>query len=248
VQQASGNPGREQRFQVMIGLGRQLVGETPLALDLGSGPGSLARRLVEALPGARVVAIDADPLLVELGRQAVGDRGGRISWLDADIRTERWVETVRAMGQVDAVISTTALHWLSQAEQTRLFEVLAELIRPGRILGNADHLTFDPDQPRIAEAVRSLQAEAAEREQAAVSAETWGQWWEAIEADQSPAQLVAERKRRWGRHPDYHTLGEALFMEAALKRAGLTEAGIVWQLYPPHEAGFAGTPGTRAAF
>ncbi|MYT19935.1 methyltransferase domain-containing protein, partial [Streptomyces sp. SID7760] len=40
----------------------------PLLLDLGCGPGSLAARLAARMPAAEVVGVDADPLLLELGR------------------------------------------------------------------------------------------------------------------------------------------------------------------------------------
>ncbi|NYV76228.1 trans-aconitate 2-methyltransferase, partial [Streptomyces sp. UH6] len=40
----------------------------PLLLDLGCGPGSLAARLAARLPHAEIVAVDMDPLLLELGR------------------------------------------------------------------------------------------------------------------------------------------------------------------------------------
>src|SRR5499427_5005378 len=193
-------PEREERFQVMIGLLHELAGATPAVLDLGSGPGSLARRVLDWLPGARVVAIDADPLLLELGRQAVGDRGGSIRWLQADLRSDSWGETVRTWGPVDAALSTTALHWLSPREQADVFARLAGLIRVGGILVNGDHLTFDQDQQRIAAAAKALQEEDADRDAAVHPAETWSEWWQAVEAEPAFASLVSERRSRWGAH------------------------------------------------
>jgi trans-aconitate methyltransferase len=229
AQQSHYLPQREERFQVMIGLLRELAGTTPAVLDLGSGPGSLARRVVDWVPGARVVAIDADPLLLELGRQAVGDRGGSIRWLQADLRSDSWVETVRIWGAVDAALSTTALHWLSPREQADVFTRLAGLIRVGGILVNGDHLTFDHDQQHIAAAAKALQEEEADRDAAVHPAETWSEWWQAVEVEPAFASLVSERRSRWGGHPDYHSAGQALAMEAALKEAGFSEVGTIWQ-------------------
>ena len=58
-------------------------------VDLGSGPGSLAVRLLDRIPGATVVAVDADPLLLALGRAAYGDRTG-LRFADRDLRTPGW--------------------------------------------------------------------------------------------------------------------------------------------------------------
>ena len=62
-------PDREERFTVLIDAAEAGVGrDDPLVLDLGCGPGSLAVRLLDRMPAARVVAIDTDPLLLALGR------------------------------------------------------------------------------------------------------------------------------------------------------------------------------------
>ena len=65
-------------------------------LDLGCGPGSLAVRLLDRMPAARVVAIDTDPLLLALGRAAYGGRSG-LRFVDQDLRNragrQRWAWT-----------------------------------------------------------------------------------------------------------------------------------------------------------
>jgi SAM-dependent methyltransferase len=231
AQQSSGLPEREARFEVIVNVVRHLVGDAPRVVDLGSGPGSLASRLLDALPGARVVAVDADPLLLAIGRRALGDRDGHLQWLDADLRGDAWVEAAAAEGPVDAAVSTTALHWLSPADQVHLLASVATLIRPGGVFVNGDHLTFDRGQARIAAATRALQDESVNRHVHAHPAETWLEWWHAVEADPGLADLAAERRSRWGGHPDHHDLGEGRFMEAALERAGFAEVGTVWQRY-----------------
>jgi trans-aconitate methyltransferase len=228
AQQALYLPEREPRFGVMIDILRAMVGDAPTVIDLGCGPGSLAQRVADRLPGAHVVAVDADPLLLELGRQAVGDRGGRIRWVDADLRDSELVKRIGLKGAADAAISTTALHWLSPDELFGLFVRLTHVLRPGGVFINGDHLTFDHDQSRIASAVNRIREKAA-GEPRGPSVETWTEWWASIEADPALAELVAERRSRWGGHPDYHSPGEATFMSAALQRAGFGEVGTVWQ-------------------
>lgn len=214
---------------MMIGLLRELAGTTPAVLDLGSGPGSLARRVLDWLPGARVVAIDADPFLLELGRQAVGVREGSIRWVEADLRSDSWVEAAQTWGPVDAALPTTALHWLSPGEQADVLARLAGLIRLGGVFVNGDHLTFDQGQQRIAAAAKALQEEDTEGDAAVHPAETWIEWWQAVEEEPAFAAVIADRRSRWGGHPDYHSAGQALAMEAALKQAGFSEVGTIWQ-------------------
>jgi SAM-dependent methyltransferase len=228
AQQGFHLPEREPRFRLMIDVLRAMVGGAPTVIDLGSGPGSLAVRVTASLPDAHVVAVDADPLLLELGRQAVGARGGRIRWVDADLRDPELPQRLALNQLADAAISTTALHWLSRGELIELFSNLTRLLRPGAVFINGDHLTFDSDQSRISNAVNQIRKNI-EGEPRPPGTETWTEWWAAIEADPTLAHLVAERKSRWGGHADHHSPGEATFMSAALQRVGFIEVGTVWQ-------------------
>jgi hypothetical protein len=77
VQQQSFLPDREERFAALIDAVQECSGRPdPLVLDLGCGPGSLAMRVLERLPSATVIGVDADPLLLALGRapHRVADR------------------------------------------------------------------------------------------------------------------------------------------------------------------------------
>src|SRR5215475_5532238 len=90
AQQQSYLPDREERFTALIDAVEEAAGRPdPLVLDLGSGPGSLAVRLLRRLPGATVVAIDADPLTLALGRAAHGEIAG-LEFRDLDLRTAGW--------------------------------------------------------------------------------------------------------------------------------------------------------------
>ncbi len=86
-QQEGYMPSREARFDLLIDAVAETAGRSdPLVLDLGCGPGSLGARLQERLPGAAVVGIDTDPLLMALGAAAYDG----IRFVDADLRAEGW--------------------------------------------------------------------------------------------------------------------------------------------------------------
>ena len=73
-QQGHYMPDREERFDVVIDVVEEVIGRPdPLVVDLGIGPGSLAHRLIDRIPQARVVGVDADPLLLALGTIARPD-------------------------------------------------------------------------------------------------------------------------------------------------------------------------------
>src|SRR5699024_553104 len=71
AQQATFFTDREERFAVVVDVLETVLGRPdPLVVDLGCGPGSLAARIHDRLPGAAVVGADMDPLLLGLARAA----------------------------------------------------------------------------------------------------------------------------------------------------------------------------------
>jgi SAM-dependent methyltransferase len=224
AQQSGYMPDREERFAVIIDTLAALCGNAPHVVDLGSGPGSLARRILERLPEARVTALDMDPVLLAIGRNALGDRDGRLAWLDADLRS-RW--TVPGDRPVDAAVSTTALHWLQPEPLAALYRHLGTVLRPGGVFMNGDRMDFPASEPRLAEAARA----AREAREVAVdpSAESWEDWWAAVENDPALATEVAERGRRHHEHPDHDHPLDVAAHAASLRQAGFAEVDTIWQ-------------------
>src|SRR5437867_11910417 len=110
-QQESFNPGRERRFDAMFDVLAAALPRRFTALDLGCGPGSLTARLLRRFPAARVVAVDFDPVVLQVGRGALSGLGNRITWVDANLGAPGWTTAV-PLRRFDAAVSTTALHWL----------------------------------------------------------------------------------------------------------------------------------------
>lgn len=139
LQQEGYLPDREERFTALIDAVEALGKPDPLVLDLGCGPGSLSARLLERLPKAEVVAIDADPLLLGLGRAAYPT----LTFASVDLRQPGWTKTLGLKRSVDAAVSTTALHWITGAELETVYAEVASVLRPGGLLLNGDHLDGD---------------------------------------------------------------------------------------------------------
>ena len=77
-----------------------------------------------------MVALDNDPVLMLLGRRAYGDRAGRLTWVQADLRSPGWTDVVSPLGPFDAVVSTTALHWLERDTLGAAYAGAASLLVP----------------------------------------------------------------------------------------------------------------------
>src|SRR5581483_11261137 len=85
---------REERFAAMLDAVAALLPAEFVALDLACGPGAISQRLLRRFPEARCVATDLDPVLLALGQGALGDWGGRLRWIEADIRSGHLAETL----------------------------------------------------------------------------------------------------------------------------------------------------------
>lgn len=121
---------REERFTVIADVVEHVAAHRarPLLLDLGCGPGSLAARLATRLPDAEIVAVDMDPVLLELARTHHADAA---RYVDTVIGADGWTEALGLDRPVDAVVSTTALHYLSEQTLLRTYRRLENLLRPG---------------------------------------------------------------------------------------------------------------------
>jgi SAM-dependent methyltransferase len=220
-------PDREERFAVVADVVSEIVQRAdPLIVDLGVGPGSLATRLLERMPTARVVGVDADPLLRGLADLAYG--GDRFRTVLTDLRRGGWYDALELDRAPDAFVSTTALHWMEREPLRRFIASCGAALPPGGVFVDGDHLYELAAGPRLDELMRAL----TQRRFARTGAhrdEDWEAWWAAVHAAPELTELVAARKAADFAHAvtdkpsvhDYITF---------LRDAGFTEAGTIWQI------------------
>jgi len=92
-------------------------------LDVGCGTGRVTETLAMLVPRGRVLAIDASADMVALAADRLGDRA------------HVWCQDVLDLDldePVDAIVSTAALHWVT--DHDRLWPRLAHALRPGGML------------------------------------------------------------------------------------------------------------------
>ena len=189
-------------------------------LDLGAGTGSLARALLDRFPTATVVALDLDPVLMAIGRGALGEAGGHLTWRQIDLRAPGWPDHLSADAPFDAVISLATLHHFNNRELAAIYGDLARLIHPGGLLLNADGLAAGAPASRLARRFDEARRRGSPPSDG---------WWEAIEADPAFAEAVSERA---GLRDRLRGAGRKNSAEAhcrALRRAGFAEATVAWR-------------------
>jgi SAM-dependent methyltransferase len=226
-QQAGYVTDRAAMFDRMLDVIDRLDARPGALLDLGCGPGSLAGRAVRRWPGARVVGLELDPVMLELGRRTLGDA---VRWVPADLREPDWPRRLPETA-FDAVVSATALHWLEPEHLGTLVTGLAGRMRPGGVFVNYDKLAPDPGSPRLAALSTALRAE---QEAASLRGrEDWAAWWSGLAAEPALAGPLAERERllpAWSgaaRGRRALRLGE---FTAALRDAGFAEVDTLNQV------------------
>lgn len=225
-------PDREERFTILIdAVAESATGPDPLIVDLGCGPGSLSVRLLRQLPGATVVAVDADPLLLALGRAARIGQPGELRFTELDLAKPGWSATLGLDRKADAAVSTTALHWLAPQALAAMYGELATILRPGGLLLNGDHLREDEkSDPTLVRLGKALIEREERRRTPDGHPEDWSAWWAAAQVAPELADLVAERERRLT-HSDHHgsPSGRLATHVDALRAAGFAEIGTLWQ-------------------
>ncbi|MBN9644686.1 class I SAM-dependent methyltransferase [Corynebacterium mendelii] len=204
------------------------LGRPPRILDLACGPGYLSTAAAERFPDAVIVGVDRDPVLLKLAADT-NPEPDRITYVDGDLTADDLAELLPHR-PFDAVISTTALHWLDPDHLVGLYVRLAALMAPGAVLLNGDHLLFNPiSQPFLSGVCEQLRNEHLAAATAA-GAMTWSDWWTAAESLPGYEQAAQLRKQRWrDKHATLPVSAE--FHLEALRAAGFTELGTIFQWF-----------------
>lgn len=222
-QQNVHEPDRELRFELMLDYVEQLTGPPARVLDLACGPGSITRRVLDRFPSVKVVAVDIDPLLLELAHEAfAGD--DRVEVVRSQLADPAWTDDLLP-GGFDAVLTATAMHWFPADALAGVYAGVARLLRPGGVFANADHAPVaEPVLRGAADALHQCYL----RETFAQGVESCDQWYERAYAVPGYEGLREERERVFE-----HWSGDLLEREGwhvdLLRRNGFERAGAVWR-------------------
>ncbi len=147
-----------------------------LVLDVGCGTGRLTEKLVDRLPGGRVLALDRSANMLATAREYLWPRHARrVAFAQADATGLPCAEAA------DAVFSTATFHWVRDHE--RLFASVFAALKPGgRLVAQAGG---GPNLHRIHERCAAIM-------RAPTFAAHFTQWtdpWEFADADTTARRL-----------------------------------------------------------
>ena len=217
-------PHRELQLNLIADYVELQAGDGLSVLDLCSGPGSAARRLLQRLPAAEVVAVDCDPWLLALG-EGFAPEAERIAWVEADLRDELWTAALPRL-EFDAVVATTAMQWFTSDEIARIYRDVHRCLRPGGVFLSSDVIpSGDFEARRLLERANQRWRE---RARTTPTGEHWATFWAAARKEPAFAELLTERDRRLnGRFP--LAPRDISFHDQALRAAGFNAVGEVWR-------------------
>lgn len=230
IQQTAFIEFRDQRVKAMLEmLAAAHPEDRPLrVLDLGCGPGSLCDAVADRFPDAEVVGVDRDPILLRLGRET-NRHGERMRLLDLDLTAPGWVHEV-GRERFDAVVSATALHWLNPDKLAGLYVTLPQVLNPGAVFLNADHLYFDGATEPFLKGVAEEQREKFRLAAIDSGAMTWEAWWEAARSVPGWEAEAKEWEERWSdKSPTVKVSLE--FHLSALRAAGFVETTHIFRWF-----------------
>lgn len=219
---------REERFQFMFDIVEHAEGRKFTALDLACGPGSLSGRLLKRFPESVSVAVDYDPVLLTLASNYSGYDHSRLTFIEGDLSGENWIHDLPS-GEYDAVLSTTALHWLQPESLEKLYRSVYGLLREGGVFLNGDHIYPHAESDRIREILTEMRHQHEDAVFSSGSAKTWDDWWKDLRQCAELDDLFRERDRRYPNSENHSQDVSLEAHESYLRSAGFKDFGVVWQ-------------------
>jgi len=219
-------PQRQHRFDLMFHLPDFPRDADVRILDLGCGPGSVTFCALRHYLNARVIAVDADPVLLMMGSESLNQRmseSANVKFLLADLRDGAWWADYD--GAFDLVVSATALHWLTEAHLAEVYRRVYCSLKPGGWFFNADHIAAD--DPAMQTRYRDLLHEWQQANFDA-SAEDWDGFWRGFEAALAQAGIPAQREvvTYWEGTDD--GMPQQFHMDT-LRACGFADMAVHWQ-------------------
>jgi tRNA (cmo5U34)-methyltransferase len=114
---------------------------SPRILDLGTGAGRLVALAKTVRPGARFVALDFSPTMLDAARNAF-DGDDSVAVVAHD-----FAQPLPSMDSFEAVISSFAIHHLVHERKRTLYTEIFGIVSPGGVFCNLEHVSSP--SPRV---------------------------------------------------------------------------------------------------
>lgn len=130
--------------QEQIGVMLDLLGTRPAPvtrfIDLGCGDGILGAAVLVQYPESRGLLVDfSEPMLVK-AREQLAEVASQLEFLNLDYGDPAWVESVRAGGPFDAIVSGYSIHHQPDERKRAIYAEIFDLLAPGGWFINIEHV------------------------------------------------------------------------------------------------------------
>lgn len=228
LQQNAHIKNRELRFQFMFEMVEHVCGKTPIILDMACGPGSLSERFLNKFPEGRSIGVDYDPVLLKIAINNNLYDHNRVEFVEANLTADDWIEKL-PVKKFDAILTTTALHWLPEEGLRNLYSKIYSLLDEHGIFLNGDHIYPEAEPPELKDIFTGLRHSFEDAKFTRKEALNWSDWWKELSKYGELKELFEERNRRY---PDSDNHSQNISLEKHLKylhSAGFKTAGVGWQ-------------------
>jgi SAM-dependent methyltransferase len=116
-------------------------------LELGSGPGHLARIILSECPQANYCALDFSEAMHTLARERLGALSQRVQFVIRDFRSPDWHEDFTLF---DAIVTMQAAHELRHKRHLpKLLSQVTQVLTPGGVFLYCDHYAGGRQHPDL---------------------------------------------------------------------------------------------------
>jgi len=135
----SPSPARLQLFDTLIQALKANECQKGHIVELGSGPGYLARHILTALPEASYECVDFSHAMLNIATSTLLKFANRVRFTQSDLTKDNWPSALRV--PVNAIVSTWALHDLgSEAHIATVYRASKTVLQVGGIMLNGDFI------------------------------------------------------------------------------------------------------------
>ena len=135
-----GIPLAAEQIDVLVRIVRAALGDVRKFLDIGCGDGILSRAILAEYPDAHGLLLDYSPDMIESARRNTSSESGSVRFVVGDFSSPAWVDAARDHRPLDLVVSGFAIHHQPDPRKQRLYEEVFELLEPGGLFLNLEHV------------------------------------------------------------------------------------------------------------
>lgn len=189
--------------------------ESKRILELGCGTGELTRKVLQQCPKAEIITVDYSPRMIDFVQEKMENQGEdqRIETIQLDFGAWAKNEAGSDLGNnFDAIISSLAIHHLSDDMKVTLFQKIASSLNPKGCFWNCDPLL--PEFEELSDVYQQ-------------SRQRWAQK-QGIDLDAVRSKIGKSETQGYSSQDQLATLDSQLEM---LKKAGFSKTAVIWKYY-----------------